>query len=157
MRICSIASTSSSCTCRPCANGLEDIPLLARHFALGAAQAYRRDLEIDAAAQSWLQTLPWPGNIRQLKQLVERTALMSPSRVLGTDDFSAALAMQPEEGQSGSSDLPAPGTMTLDELERSMIVQCMERYKGNISRVAQALGLSRAALYRRFEKYGIDP
>ena len=65
--------------------------------------------------------------------------------------------MQPEEGQSGSSDLPAPGTMTLDELERSMIVQCMERYKGNISRVAQALGLSRAALYRRFEKYGIDP
>ncbi len=47
--------------------------------------------------------------------------------------------------------------MTLDELERSMIVRCMERYQGNISRVAQALGLSRAALYRRFEKYGIDP
>ena len=135
----------------------EDIPLLARHFALGAAQAYRRDLEIDAAALSWLQTLPWPGNIRQLKQLVERTALMSPGRVLGTDDFSAALSMQPEESQSGSGDLPAPGTMTLDELERSMIVQCMERYQGNISRVAQALGLSRAALYRRFEKYGIDP
>ena len=135
----------------------EDIPLLARHFALGAAQAYRRDLEIDDAALSWLQTLPWPGNIRQLKQLVERTALMSPSSVLGTDDFSAALSMQPEEGQSGSGDLPAPGTMTLDELERSMIVRCMERYQGNISRVAQALGLSRAALYRRFEKYGIDP
>ena len=135
----------------------EDIPLLARHFALGAAQAYRRDLEIDDAALNWLQTLPWPGNIRQLKQLVERTALMSPGRVLGADDFSAALSMQPEEGQSGSGDLPAPGTMTLDELERSMIVQCMERYQGNISRVAQALGLSRAALYRRFEKYGIDP
>ena len=135
----------------------EDIPLLAHHFALGAAQAYRRDLEIDDAALNWLQTLPWPGNIRQLKQLVERTALMSPGRVLGADDFSAALSMQPEEGQSGSSDLPTPGTMTLDELERSMIVRCMERYQGNISRVAQALGLSRAALYRRFEKYGIDP
>ena len=135
----------------------EDIPLLAHHFALSAAQAYRRDLEIDDPALSWLQTLPWPGNIRQLKQLVERTALMSPGRVLGADDFSSALSMQPEEGQSGSSDLPAPGTMTLDELERSMIVQCMERYQGNISRVAQALGLSRAALYRRFEKYGIDP
>ena len=135
----------------------EDIPLLAHHFALSAAQAYRRDLEIDDPALSWLQTLPWPGNIRQLKQLVERTALMSPGRVLGADDFSSALSMQPEEGQSGSSDLPAPGTMTLDELERSMIVQCMERYQGNISRVAEALGLSRAALYRRFEKYGIDP
>ena len=135
----------------------EDIPLLARHFALSAARAYRRDLEIDDAALNWLQTLPWPGNIRQLKQLVERTALMSPGRVLGADDFSSALSMQPEEGQSGSSDLPAPGTMTLDELERQMIVQCMERYQGNISRVAEALGLSRAALYRRFEKYGIDP
>ncbi len=141
----------------PLRQRLEDIPLLAHHFALGAAQAYRRDLEIDAAALSWLQALPWPGNIRQLKQLVERTALMSPNRVLGTDDFSAALSMQPEESQSGPGDLPAPGTMTLDELERSMIVQCMERYQGNISRVAQALGLSRAALYRRFEKYGIDP
>ncbi len=135
-----------------------DIPLLTRHFALAAAQVYRRpDLEVDPAAFDWLQTLPWPGNIRQLKQLVERTALMSSSSVLGNDDFSAALSMQPEEGQGGTGDLPAPGTMTLDELERSMIAQCMERYKGNISRVAQALGLSRAALYRRFEKYGIDP
>ncbi len=134
-----------------------DIPQLARHFALGAAHVYRRDLEIEAAALGWLQALPWPGNIRQLKQLVERTALMSSGQVLGTGDFEAALAMQPVEGQGGQAGLPAPGTMTLDELERSMIVRCMEHYKGNISRVAQALGLSRAALYRRFEKHGLTP
>ena len=134
-----------------------DIPQLARHFALGAAHVYRRDLEIEAAALGWLQALPWPGNIRQLKQLVERTALMSSGQVLGTGDFEAALAMQPVEGQGGQGGLPAPGTMTLDELERSMIVRCMEHYKGNISRVAQALGLSRAALYRRFEKHGLTP
>ena len=47
--------------------------------------------------------------------------------------------------------------MTLEELERSMIARCLEHYEGNISRVAEALGLSRAALYRRFEKYGIEP
>ena len=134
-----------------------DIPLLARHFAQGAAHVYRRDLEIDAEALGWLQALPWPGNIRQLKQLVERTALMSSGTVLGTADFEAALAMQPAEGPGGAGGLPAPGTMTLDELERSMILRCMEHYKGNISRVAQALGLSRAALYRRFEKHGLTP
>ena len=134
-----------------------DIPLLARRFAQGAAHVYRRDLEIDAEALGWLQALPWPGNIRQLKQLVERTALMSSGTVLGTADFEAALAMQPAEGPGGAGGLPAPGTMTLDELERSMILRCMEHYKGNISRVAQALGLSRAALYRRFEKHGLTP
>ena len=133
-----------------------DVPLLARHFAQGAAHVYRRELEIDGEALGWLQDLPWPGNIRQLKQLVERTALMSSGTVLGTADFEAALAMQPAEGPGGGS-LPAPGTMTLEELERSMIVRCMEHYKGNISRVAQALGLSRAALYRRFEKHGLTP
>ncbi len=133
-----------------------DIALLARHFALGAAQTYRRGLEIDDAALDWLQTLPWPGNIRQLKQLVERTALMGSGHVLGIDDFTSALDMQPEGGRGGQVGLPAPGTMTLDELERSMIARCMEHYKGNISRVAQALGLSRAALYRRLEKHGID-
>ena len=138
-----------------------DIPLLARHFARGAGQVYRRhDLEIEEAALKWLQGLPWPGNIRQLKQLVERTTLMTSGDVLGVDDFSAALAMQPEEGAAaaaGPAALPTPGAMTLEELERSMIARCMEHYEGNISRVAQALGLSRAALYRRFEKYGIEP
>ena len=134
-----------------------DIPLLARRFAQEVAHVYRRELEIDAEALGWLQDLPWPGNIRQLKQLVERTALMSSGTVLGTSDFEAALAMQPPEGPGGASGLPAPGTMTLDELERSMILRCMEHYKGNISRVARALGLSRAALYRRFEKHGLTP
>jgi|GEM_PF-12272 DNA-binding NtrC family response regulator len=134
----------------------KDIPPLARHFALSAGQVYRRhQLEIDAAALDWLQDLPWPGNIRQLKQLVERTALMGSGGVLGVDDFSAALEMQPEEGDSGLGNLPAPGSMTLDEMEKAMIAQAMTRYEGNISRVAEALGLSRAALYRRFEKYGI--
>ena len=134
------------------------IPLLARHFVRNAGQVYRRhDLEIGEAALDWLQGLPWPGNIRQLKQLVERTVLMSARDVLEVDDFTTALEMQPEEGESGKGSLPAPGTMTLDDMEKAMIVQCTERYEGNISKVAEVLGLSRAALYRRFEKYGIKP
>ena len=129
----------------------EDIPLLAHHFALSAAQAYRRDLEIRRPSPE-LAANPavWPGNIRQLKQLVERTGVdESPAASWGPTTFPQPCRCSPKKAQSGSSDLPAPGTMTLDELERQMIVQCMERYQGNISRVAQALGLSRAALYRR--------
>jgi transcriptional regulator of acetoin/glycerol metabolism len=55
------------------------------------------------------------------------------------------------------TELPSPGSMTLDEMEKAMIVKCMRHYEGNITRVAEALGLSRAALYRRFEKYELDP
>ena len=86
-RTCSIASTSSSCTCRPYASGPRTSRCWPATLRWARPQAYRRDLEIDDAALSWLQTLPWPGNIRQLKQLVERTALMSPGRVLGADDL----------------------------------------------------------------------
>ena len=134
----------------------EDIPLLAAHFVQSVGSVYRRSgLAIDDAAQQWLQKRPWPGNIRQLKQLVERTVLMSAKDLLGVDDFSLALDMQPEEGEQ--RELPAPGSMTLDEMEEAMIRKCLERFEGNISKVAEALGLSRAALYRRFEKFDIKP
>ena len=56
----------------------------------------------------------------------------------------------------GDDELPRPGSMTLDEIERAMIVNCMRHYGGNVTRVADALGLSRAALYRRLEKYGLQ-
>jgi DNA-binding NtrC family response regulator len=133
-----------------------DLPLLAHHFLRQLAQVYRRNaLRIEEAGLSWLQNLPWPGNIRQLKQLIERTVLMTSKDTLGVADFSLALQMQLEEG--GRDLLPAVGSMTLDEMEKAMITKAMQHYHGNITKVAEALGLSRAALYRRFEKYGITP
>jgi transcriptional regulator of acetoin/glycerol metabolism len=80
---------------------------------------------------------------------------MTSKDVLEVDDFALPLELWPEE--SGKGWLPPVGRMTLDEMERAMIVKCMDVYGGNISKVAEALGLSRAALYRRFEKYGIHP
>jgi len=134
----------------------EDIPLLADHFIEKAGSVYRRGgLKISKPARRWLQQQSWPGNIRQLKQLVERTVLMSGGDELGVEEFSLASDMQPEEG--GKRELPTPGSMTLEEMEEGMIRSCMERFEGNVSRMAEALGLSRAALYRRFEKYGIEP
>jgi len=131
-----------------------DIPLLANHFLQSIAAIYRRNnLLIDDNAMRWLQSLPFPGNIRQLKQLIERTVLMTSKENLAIDDFTTAAAMQLEE--SGKDTLPSVGTMTLDEMEKAMIEKSMAHHAGNITKVAEALGLSRAALYRRFEKYGI--
>jgi two-component system, NtrC family, response regulator len=132
-----------------------DIPLLSAHFLDGVAKVYRRHgLKISDAALRWLQSLPWPGNIRQLKQLIERTVLVSDKDVLEVADF--ALPLEMESGERRRDALPEAGSMKLDDIERAMIIKCLRHYGGNISHVADALGLSRAALYRRMEKYGIE-
>ena len=131
-----------------------DIPLLARHFLTNLAKVYRRgDLSISPSALAWLQGLEWPGNIRQLKHLIERTVLLSGKSELEAEDFLDTLEM--EATGACRRALPDPGAMKMDELERSMIMRCMTHYSGNISKVANALGMSRPALYRRLEKYGV--
>ncbi|GAB3860091.1 sigma-54 dependent transcriptional regulator [Hymenobacter terrigena] len=133
----------------------QDIPLLAQHFLDQLRATYQRPaLRVSTRALHWLREQPLPGNIRELKNLVERAVLVSGKEELGPEDFQAnALHLPPRAPAPG--ELPAPGTMTLDELEAQMIRQSLTHYEGNISRVAKALGLSRGALYRRFEKHGI--
>jgi DNA-binding NtrC family response regulator len=132
----------------------DDIPLLANYFLHSVGHVYRRNnLSLSEAALAWLPGLNWPGNVRQLKHLIERAVLMTDQAVLDVDDFSLSLDMQAQE--SGSDFLPAVGRMTLDDMEKAMIVKSLDYYGGNMSKVADALGLSRAALYRRCEKYGI--
>jgi DNA-binding NtrC family response regulator len=132
----------------------EDIPLLASRFLQTVGQVYRReDLRLSAGAIAWLQAQSWPGNIRQLRQSVERALLVTERSVLEADDFRATADMAPRDPVRDT--LPAVGSMTLDEIEKAMILKSLKHHGGNISRVAEALGLSRAALYRRFEKYEI--
>jgi DNA-binding NtrC family response regulator len=134
----------------------DDIPLLANYFLENIGAVYRRrNLAISQAALWWLQGLEWPGNIRQLKQWIERTLLVSGKDVLEVEDFAAVGEM--DLPQFRKEALPAAGSMTLEQIEKAMILKCLEQYAGNISKVAEALGLSRQALYRRFEKYGIVP
>jgi len=132
-----------------------DVPVLANHFLRLANEAYRTDVaSISARAMDWLKSQQWPGNIRQLRQTIDRAVLIRGGRELDVDDFFAVRDAGPAEPRDVA--LPDAGTITLDELEKRMIVKCMKHYDGNISRVADALGISRAALYRRFEKYGIS-
>ncbi|NDV81861.1 sigma-54 dependent transcriptional regulator [Bacteroides sp. 51] len=132
----------------------EDIPLLARHFA--DKQAELNGLpktEFSSDALSFLTRLPYSGNIRELKNLVERTILISGKDRLDASDFESQYQYRDEPVKAaGSSNLNG---MTLDEIECQTILQALERYKNNLSQVATALGISRAALYRRLEKYNI--
>ena len=132
-----------------------DIPALARHFVQQLQATYQRPgLRLGPAAAHWLQAQPLPGNIRELKNLVERTVLTTPHDELTPADFQAQPA--PLAAAAPEAALPAPGTMTLEALEEQMIRQSISHYHGNLSQVARALGLSRGALYRRLEKFGIS-
>lgn len=130
----------------------EDIPLLARHFADRQAEINNLPrTEFSSDALNFLSRLPFPGNIRELKNLVERTILVSGKEVLDAIDFENQYQRHDESVATSSSF----AGMTLDEIEKQTILQALERYKGNLSQVATALGISRAALYRRLEKYDI--
>ena len=135
-----------------------DITLLARHFLERAAQTYGRGaLELTPDAEAWLRGRRWPGNVRQLEQTMQRAALVSDSERLEADALRALdeLATREARGGAGRDELPTPGSMTLDEIEKAMIERCLAHFDGNITRAADALGLSRPALYRRLEKYGL--
>jgi DNA-binding NtrC family response regulator len=112
----------------------------------------RPGLQVDKQALKWLKDLPLPGNIRELKNLVERTVLVSRHDRLEITDFATQQAMPKKTNMTAAS---AAGIATLDQMEETMIRKAMDFYKGNISKVARSLGLSRATLYRRLEKYNV--
>jgi two-component system NtrC family response regulator len=132
----------------------QDIPLLVTHFLANIGSVYRRRLTVSEHALKWLQSQSWPGNVRQLKHLMERTVLISGHDRFEPHDFAAALDMEPKES-SKESGLPADEA-TIEEMERAMIVRTLERHGHNICKAASALGMTRQALYRRLEKYGIQ-
>jgi len=129
-----------------------DIPRLTQHYIEKLKIIYNRpELSLDSAAISWLQNLTWTGNVRELRNLVERTVLVSLGDQLGVKDFAA----QVQQGTPGDR-LETGQFSTIEEMEITMIRKAMILHKKNISKVAESLGLSRAALYRRLEKFELD-
>ena len=128
---------------------VDDIPLLVRHFAdrLAETNGLPR-VEFSGEAMSFLCGLPFPGNIRELKNLVERTLLVSGKNRIEASDFE-------NYGMAITQRSVGNNPLTLEELERQTISRALERHGGNLSKTAQELGISRAALYRRLDKYGI--
>ncbi len=132
-----------------------DIPLLARRFLHAVmAEHGREGLDLSPAALDHLKGLDWPGNVRELRHTIERAVLVSPGPTLTPADFREVTAMEAPPA-AARDPLPAVGSMTLDQIERAMILKSLRHHAGNLTRVAESLGMSRPALYRRLEKYGI--
>ena len=127
----------------------EDIPPLAEHFLKQHSEHYRRTLEgfTEAALEALIQH-SWPGNVRELDHVVERAVLMSPGGIVTALD----LVLKPASDAGVSSRIDE---MSLEEVERLLIKKALARFGGNANRAAEALGLSRSALYRRLQKYGL--
>jgi DNA-binding NtrC family response regulator len=125
----------------------EDIPLLATHFLRQHAQRYRKRLSgFDAAAMQALAEHSWPGNVRELDHAVERGVLMT----LGPVVRAADLSLKPSRDASSRLE-----DMSLEDVEAFLVKKAMARFDGNVSHAAEALGLSRSALYRRLQRYGL--
>ncbi|WAC12711.1 sigma-54-dependent transcriptional regulator [Dyadobacter pollutisoli] len=133
----------------------DDIPLLSEFFVNNLKTIYQRpNLQLSPAAMKWLRTLSLQGNIRQLKNLVERTVLLSGEDTLDIVDFQKNMTAGKEV--SARKNLPEVGTITLEEMEYQMIAKAMLFHQNKVSKVARSLGITRFALYRRLEKYGIS-
>jgi len=125
----------------------EDIPLLVSHFLKQYAQRYRKSVKgLDSGAMQKMLDHLWPGNVRELDHSVERAVLISTSEQIQAGD----LGLESERGSSAKIE-----EMSLEEVEYLLIKKALARHSGNISHAAEALGLSRSALYRRMQKYGL--
>ncbi len=124
-----------------------DIPLLAMHFLRKHSTRYRKSLTgFEEPAMQILKNHQWPGNVRELDHTVERAALMSKDNLVSASDLNLHTGRE----------IPARlEEMSLEEVERFLIRKALERYKGNVSQAADALGLSRGALYRRMQRFNI--
>jgi DNA-binding NtrC family response regulator len=125
-----------------------DIDLLANHFLHVYAERYRKKIGgLDAAAMQSLREHSWPGNVRELDHAVERAVLLSAGPLIRASDL--ALRAPNPGGALRLED------MSLEEVEKHLIQRTLARHGGNVSRAADALGLSRSALYRRLEKFSL--
>ena len=125
----------------------EDVPLLAAHFLKNYSQRYRKNMKgFEPLAMQKMLEHPWPGNVRELDHAVERSVLVSTGDLVQPAD----LGLEAERASSAKIE-----DMSLEEVEYLLIKKALSRHSGNISHAAEALGLSRSALYRRMQKYGL--
>lgn len=131
----------------PLSERVDDIPLLANHFLNYYTRKYRKDVvALAPEAMIKLKKYAWPGNVRELQHAIERAVIMADSNTLQESDFLFSRKTQ---------EVLANDSLNLDDVERTAVAKAIQLHNGNISKAAEELGLTRASLYRRMEKYGL--
>jgi DNA-binding NtrC family response regulator len=126
----------------------EDIPRLGTHFLGDYSARYRKTLHgFDDDATAAMQAHGWPGNVRELQHAVERAVLMARTGYISSDDLGLRAS-----ASGSAADLSG---MTMDDAEKYIIQQALARHGGNVIQAAEALGMSRSALYRRIQQHGL--
>jgi two-component system response regulator HydG len=127
----------------------DDLKALAEHFTGQVCRKYQKTPKtISEAALKKLAAYHWPGNVRELKHALERAVILSEAPALQPGDFSFSQTAESAEDMAFKD-------LNLEMAEESIIRRALSKYQGNISQAAKELGLTRAALYRRLEKYGL--
>jgi len=130
----------------PLRDRLEDVALLSRHFLKIFVRKYgKENMAISKEALNKLKKFHWPGNIRELQHVVERTVIMSDEKNLKPFDF-----LLQDVGTFTSVN-----NLNLEEIEKNAIIKALKKHKGNLSKTAKDLGLGRTTLYRKMNKYGL--
>jgi DNA-binding NtrC family response regulator len=140
----------------------DDIPLLVEHFLQINAYGGRQRLQVTPEAMACLTRYPWPGNIRELRNVIERLSVLADSQVLTPESLPPVIARAGTEPMDGAR-LGGPGTravdrpadLTLDEVERHHILQTLDRHRWNKKRVAGILGIDTKTLYNKLRRYGV--
>ncbi len=134
----------------PLRERIGDIPILAEHFLHMYKEKYQKDqLSINPEAVKKLEMHNWPGNVRELSHAIERAIILSESNVLESNDFRFSSSDQKVESEDAS-------VLNIEKMERQLILKALQVHKGNITKAAEDLGLTRAALYRRLDKFGLQ-
>ena len=128
----------------------QDIPLLIEHFSVGASARAGRVVTISKGATARLRQLDWPGNVRELENVVERLVAAARHPVIEAADIVLDVGVSIPPGTHPFADMP-----TLDELERRYLVYALQRFAGNRTRTAAALGIDRRTLYRMSARLGV--
>ena len=138
----------------------DDIAAIAEYYLSYYARKYQKpNKTLSASALAALQAYPWPGNVRALRHALERAVILSEAKVLQVQDFSLephrAAGLVVSSSSSSPALTPLSDSLNLEALEKAAVTKALQQHQYNISHAAKTLGITRAALYRRMEKYGL--